>query len=382
MKISAYYPNYFIDAGIAGAAYHILKNMQSPNNQIQLMGIASIPDFKDRFYKNVIPHWAKSVVYKTCSNQNILKFSEASFCKTLKKNDIAYLWPGVSLATYQRLKERGCKIIYEGVNTHEVHSKAILDKAYAQLNLPFTHDVTEEKVIGEIAKLELADYVYSCSPIMTESMVNNGIPRKKMLQTTYGLSEIAIIDGIYAKPLVTDEQPVFIFVGSISVRKGVHLLLDYWTKAKLNAKLQLVGRIEPAIQSLVDGYIGRDNIEHIPYTDDLASIYKNADVFILPSLEEGSPLVTYMAFGAGLPLLVSPMGGGGVVTDGVEGIVIDPDDADAWIRQLQNLTKNAQLRVNLAEKSKLKAPYYLWDQVAKRRLDMLTEALTTEAFAS
>lgn len=374
MKIKAYYPNYFSDAGIAGAAYHIVKAMQSPDSQSQLIGLSSISAFNDGFYKNVIPKWAKSIVYKAIPYKNILSVSEAVFRRTLMPNDIAYLWPGVSLESYQRIKALDCKIIYEGVNTHEIHSKAILDKAYTQLGLPFTHDVTAEKVILESAKLELADYVYSCSPIMTDSMINNGIPLNKILQTSYGLSQKAIVDGVYSKPLDSDKTPVFIFVGSISVRKGVHLLLDYWVKAKPNAKLQLVGSIEPAIKSLVEKYIGQNNIEHIPYTNDLASIYKNADVFVLPSLEEGSPLVTYMAFGAGLPLLVSPMGGGGVVDNGVEGIVIDPYDADAWIHSLQTLTRDIQLRESLAFKSKLKAPYYLWEEVAKRRLNLLENA--------
>ncbi len=375
MRISAYYPNYFYDAGIAGAAYHIVRGMQSPGNKTQLMGLSSTSAFNDAFYKNAIPRWAEPLVYKILPYQNILTIAEAAYCRTLKQNDIAYLWPGVSLATYQRLKDRGCTIIYEGVNTHEAHSKAILDEAYTQLNLPFTHDVSAEKVIVETAKLELADYVYSCSPIMTESMLNNGIPQHKILQTSYGLSGQSIIDGVYTKAPVQDKQLTFIFVGSISVRKGVHLLLDYWVKAKLNARLQLVGRIEEAIKPLVEQYVGQYNIEHIPYTNDLASVYKNADVFVLPSLEEGSPLVTYMAFGAGIPLLVSPMGGGGVVTDGVEGIVINPYDADAWVEGLQKLAIDAQLRINLAVKSKVKAPFYLWDALGKRRLQSLTEAM-------
>lgn len=375
MKIKAYYPNYFVDAGIAGAAYHLLKGMQSPGNQVRLMGLASVPAFNDKFYKNTIPTCVKSVVYKVLPYQTILNASETIYSSTLKKNDIAYLWPGITLATYQRLKKRGCKIIYEGVNTHEVHSKAILDKAYTELNLPFTHDVTAEKVIVESAKLELADFVYSCSPIMTQSMLDNGIPKHKILQTSYGLSSKAILDGVYSAVPMQNKVPTFIFVGSIGVRKGVHLLLDYWIKAKLNAKLQLVGTIEPAIKTLVEQYLAQDNIEHIPYTNDLGSIYKNADVFVLPSLEEGSPLVTYMAFGAGLPLLVSPMGGGGVVTDGEDGIVVDPYDADAWIAQLQKLSQDAALRVKLAHQSKLKAPYYLWDAVAKRRLGSLTMAM-------
>ena len=375
MKISAYYPNYFVDAAISGAAYHILKGMQSPANEINLMGIASIPAFKDAFYNNVLPCWAKSVIYKVFPHQAILNFSEVIYCKTLKKGDIAYLWPGIPLATYQRLKKRGCIIVHEGVNTHEAYSKAILDKAYTQLNLPLTHDITAEKLIEESAKLKLADYIFSCSPIMTQSMLSNGVPQHKLLQTSYGLGAQLIIDGVYSKAPIANKTPTFIFVGSISVRKGVHLLLEYWVKAKLNAKLQLVGTIEPAIKSLVEKFLQQDNIKHTPYTKDLASIYKNADVFVLPSLEEGSPLVTYMALGAGLPLLVSPMGGGGVISDGVEGIVIDPYDADKWIAQLQALSVDFGLRATLARQSKLKAPYYLWDAVAKRRLEALTVAL-------
>ncbi len=375
MKISAYYPNYFSDAGIAGAAYHILKGMQSSHSQAQLTGLASTSALNDKFYKNIIPTWAKSVVYNMLPYQTILNFSEFIYCRSLEKNDVAYLWPGVSLNVYQRLKDRGCTIIYEGVNTHEVYSKAILDIAYNLLKLPIGHDITAEKVALESAKLALADYVYSCSPIMTQSMLINGIPQHKILQTSYGLSSNAILDGVYSKAQVQDKVPTFIFVGSISVRKGVHLLLDYWVKAKLNAKLKLVGTIEPAIKTLVEQYLANDNIEHIPYTNDLASIYKDADVFILPSLEEGSPLVTYMAFGAGLPLLVSPMGGGGVVTHNVEGLVIDPYDEDTWVTQLQTISTDVELRVRLAHQSKLKATYYLWDAVAKRRLDSLTKAL-------
>lgn len=375
MKISAYYPNYFLDTAITGAAYHLVKGMQLPSNRVRLMGIASIPDFNDAFYKNVIPHWAKAIVYKTVPDKTILNIAEAVFCGTLKSNDIAYLWPGISLLAYKRLKDRGCTIVHECVNTHQVNSKLILDNAYKQLNLPISHGVTSEEIAIESAKLALADYIYSCSPIVSESLLSNGVPKEKILQTSYGLGGKAIVNGVNSAPPNHHRPLTFIFVGSIGVRKGVLLLLKYWVKAKVNARLQLIGTIEPAIRSLVEQYIGRDNIEHIPYTNDLASIYKNADVFVLPSLEEGSPLVTYMALGAGLPMLVSPMGGGGVVSDGVEGIELDPHDGDAWVEGLERLTSDVHLRQRLADKSKLKAPYYLWEEVAKRRINLLNEAI-------
>ncbi|CAN4272116.1 hypothetical protein MCEMSEM29_01125 [Methylophilaceae bacterium] len=77
MKIRVYYPNFFFDTAIIGAAYQIFKGMHSPSNGVSLMGIASIPAFNDSFYINSIPIWAKSIVYKVLSYQSILNISEA-----------------------------------------------------------------------------------------------------------------------------------------------------------------------------------------------------------------------------------------------------------------------------------------------------------------
>jgi glycosyltransferase involved in cell wall biosynthesis len=100
----------------------------------------------------------------------------------------------------------------------------------------------------------------------------------------------------------------------------------------------------------------------------------NADVFILPSLEEGSPLVMYMALGAGLPVIVSPMGGGGVIVDNEDGFVVDPHDADKWIDRMRQLAESVECRERLSRQSKVKATHYVWDAVAKDRLQSLINA--------
>lgn len=372
VKISAYYPNYFVDRGIAHACYNIIKGMESEECQVRLKGVSSDPEiYNDKFYSDIIPQWSKSLVYKIFSDPAIYKMSESIFLRLLQDVDFVYLWPGISLSTYKIIKRRGYKIIYEGVNTHEANSKAILDIEYAALKLPISHGVTAKKVIEESAKLELSDYIYSCSPIMTASMLTNGVPKSKILQTSYGLSRSSILDNLDKKE---SDQPTFIFVGSICVRKGVHLLLEYWVKAKLNAKLELVGAIEEAIKPLVAEYLMNENIKHIPFTDDLSAIYKEADIFILPSLEEGSPLVMYMALGAGLPVITSPMGGGGVIVDNEDGFVIEPHDAEKWVECMRVLAESPDIRKKLTQNSKLKAQQYTWDVVAKKRLYILQEA--------
>ena len=379
MKINAYYPNYFKDFGIAHACYYLMKGMQSNQTEISLMGITSDSVFSDSFYRDAIPKWSKSLVYKTLPDKTILKLAESIFLNSLGKDvDFAYLWPGISLSTYQSIKNRGHKIIFEGVNSPAGNIKQILDAEYSNLKLPAAHGITQQYIDDELERIALADYVYSCNPMMRTYFEKIGVPKGNILDTSFGLRASAIFDAENLKPQNQSQPPTFIFVGSIGVRKGAHLLLDYWAKSKLNAKLKLVGTIEEALKPLVNQYLADTRIEHIPFTSDLASLYKSADVFILPSLEEGSPLVTYLALGAGLPVIASPMGGGNIIADGVDGFVIEPHDENKWIESMRLLAEDCALRQQLSQQSAEKALSYTWEVVGANRLDSLIKAVKNE----
>ena len=110
----AYYPNYFRDFGIAHACYHLLRHMQSDQCQVKVFGLSSDPVFSDAFYADLLPKFFKSIIYRFLPDHKIRQLGELLFFLRLKPTDIAYLWPGISLATYQKVKKRGCKIIYEG----------------------------------------------------------------------------------------------------------------------------------------------------------------------------------------------------------------------------------------------------------------------------
>ena len=347
--------------------------MQSDDIASEVYGLSSDGSFIGDFYQELIPSWCKTIAYKFFSGQQLHHFGESQYLKKVDggQNSVAYLWPSVSLETYQSLKKNGVTIVYEGVNTHEAHSKVILDEAYKRLGLPISHEITQEKVLLESTKLGLADFVFSCSPIMTASFLSNGVPPEKILQTSYGLSDQFIVDVQPKK----NQEMVFTFVGSIGVRKGVHLLLDYWLKAGVKAKLKLVGKIDDAFLPIIKPYLTRHDIEHIPFTNDLLTIYQQTDVFILPSLEEGSPLVTYLALGAGLPIVASPMGAGGVLQHDVQGLIVEPHDAAGWINAIQTLNEDAPLRQRLGAEAHKLAKEYTWQNVAKKRLNLIQNAM-------
>jgi glycosyltransferase involved in cell wall biosynthesis len=104
-------------------------------------------------------------------------------------------------------------------------------------------------------------------------------------------------------------------------------------------------------------------------------VYRSADVFAFPTLEEGSPLVSYEAMGIGLPVVTTPMGAGNIIRHGQEGLVIDTRDQDGWVAELQRLAVDAARRRALGEAGRRRAADYTWDKVAGRRYDLIKTAL-------
>ena len=141
----------------------------------------------------------------------------------------------------------------------------------------------------------------------------------------------------------------FIFVGSICVRKGAHLLLRYWARSRIRGRLILAGEVEPAIAEVCAEYLAREDVQVIKYTRDLGPYYRSADAFVFPSLEEGGPQVTYEAAGCGLPLITSPMGAGRIAVEQSTGFIVDPFDEAVAIAAMQAMADDRDLRRRMGD---------------------------------
>ncbi len=331
------------------------------------------------FFRLTVPLWAKPLGYRLFSGDTLKKYTEWRYLRSYQDSDIAYLWPGTPIDIYRAIKSRGGILITENVNTHQATSKQILDTEYQRLGLMPDHSINETSIADESAKLELVDYVFSPSNEVTKSLLDADVPNNKILPTSYGCYEYEILSPEEVFGRDNRKELTAIFVGRIGIRKGVHLLLDYWVKAGIKGKLKLVGRFESSVMQLIEPYLQRNDIEHVPFTSDLRSVYLNADILLFPSLEEGSPLVTYLALGAGLPSIVSPMGGGGVINHGHEGLVVDPHDTDRWIESIRRIFTDTEFRQNLSRNAYSKSTEYTWNEVGRRRAESLRALIAHRA---
>ena len=137
----------------------------------------------------------------------------------------------------------------------------------------------------------------------------------------------------------------FLFAGGICGRKGLGDLLNAWSLVRRDGwRLQLVGALPAGLASEVEA-TGAESLGRVGHRE-MPAAYDGADVFVFPSLFEGSAVVTYEALASGLPS-VTTLASGTVARDGVEAMIVPPRDPEALARAMVRLGEDRPLRLAL-----------------------------------
>ncbi|MEX5213778.1 MAG: glycosyltransferase [Nitrospiraceae bacterium] len=110
--------------------------------------------------------------------------------------------------------------------------------------------------------------------------------------------------------------------GQVHLLKAMRLLLDQGRKVKL--VLVGDGPLRHQLEEMVRKLEMLENVAFLGQRDDTYELMQAMDVFVLPSLSEGIPLVVLEAMVAGVPVLASRVGGiPEVIKDGATGMLVE-----------------------------------------------------------
>ncbi|HEY5624556.1 MAG TPA: glycosyltransferase family 4 protein [Gammaproteobacteria bacterium] len=109
------------------------------------------------------------------------------------------------------------------------------------------------------------------------------------------------------------------------------------------------------------------NVRFLGWSDQLADYYAAMDLFVFPSRTEalGSAVLEAMSFG--VPVVASQVGGlPEVVHPGVNGFLVGAGDIDDWVSRVEQLCRDASLRVRLARNAAVTAAGFTPESIAEQ----------------
>ena len=166
-----------------------------------------------------------------------------------------------------------------------------------------------------------------------------------------------------------------LFVGAVGLRKGVQYLMQ---AAKLlrgqNVRFRIVGPLRMADRAAGELRRWAEVVGPVPRSA-IARQYEWADVFVFPSLCEGSANVCYEALASGLPVITTP-NAGSVVRDGVEGYIVPIRCPELLAERIMMLVSNRDLLGELSQNAVHRAHEYSWEHYSQRLLSVVATSVS------
>ena len=178
-------------------------------------------------------------------------------------------------------------------------------------------------------------------------------------------------------------MPLLLTVGEVAERRKQKMLLEVLSvlkKRKLNCILVVIGWA--ACDEIMDDFrkaVRRCELESsvliipgLPPGDErFRAAFHAASLVLLPAMDDVSSSAVLEAWAAGVPVVASPVGGGGMIADNVNGRVAEPGKFADWVKCCEDLLseRNRSANEKIRSAGRAEAMKLVWE----KRIDELVE---------
>lgn len=262
-----------------------------------------------------------------------------------------------------------------------------------RLGLPYVISLQGGDVPGFMGD-ELGFYHRVCGPVITrvwqdaDAVVANSTGLAALARTHAPDMDIGMIpagadlDAVEPPTVPTLEGPLrLLFVGRLVSQKGLDVLFRALASLKDHTNWTLTiageGPLKDELARAAQGLHLTDKITFRGWLerDHLPAVYRDADVFVLPSRDEGMPNAMLEAMAAGLPVIGSRVAGiDEVVIDTETGLLVPADDAGALADALKTVIDDRDKTFALGQAARKRVEdHYSWEKAADAYAGLLAE---------
>ena len=195
--------------------------------------------------------------------------------------------------------------------------------------VPFKYGGIVPKIDDEF--IELVDAVVTGVDFIRDTYVEAGFPENRIWIAKYGADTDSFCPG---KP---NRNGPFrcVFVGHMSLIKGAQYLLEAWKKLSLkDAELIVCGLVKADSRGVYARYKDTPGVIWAGNVRQVEKVLAKSNLFIFPSLVEGSSKAILEAKACGLPVLATSVSRE-CVEEGVDGFTVPPANSDALAERIE-----------------------------------------------
>lgn len=244
------------------------------------------------------------------------------------------------------LKARGYRTILEV----PIAPLTYMEKLQRRLPQAMPEPLDQAMMRMEVAAIRAADLLVCPSEFVAEELAASGAERSRIHVVPFA-TDVDAWRRHAAPPSKTGVD--FCFAGNVGYRKGCGFLLEAWRRGPFEEdRLHLCGRVYPEGRRMIAA--GPSGNVVTPGFVDTGEYFKTCDIYVLPSLMEGSAKSIYEAMNREMPVITTREAGS-IVRDGVDGFVVPAGDVQSLVERMTWLKDNpdAARRMGRAAKERV-----------------------------
>jgi len=291
--------------------------------------------------------------------------------KLINKIDVVIGFDTASWILSKGTKTNNKKFILDLSIAHSVE----MQKTFNYLNKKYPEWIAsiplkKQKYLDfENAELNNADAIVVASSFTKNTLLKNGIPNEKIFLNPYGVD---INKFRFNDTRDFSKKLKFVFIGSVTARKGVPTLLKAWQKINpKNAELLIIGPIGDKERKLIPNVENIKVLGKIP-NDSLPEIIDDCHIFVFPSYFEGFGLVILEAMASGLVVITTDATAGpDIIENRKEGFFYSAYDENKLVAYIQLCMDNRDLLKSISLAARKKAESFTWDAYGDRYYNII-----------
>lgn len=287
------------------------------------------------------------------------------------KIDVVHTWPLAARHTLTTAARLGIPTLLERPNAHTRFAYEVVQEECERIGVALPpgheHAFKPDVLRREEEEYRLADCLLCPSDFVARTFLDKGFMPSQLGRHIYGFDEKRYYPD--TEPREVKRGLTVMFVGVCAVRKGLHYALEAWlqSSAHREGSFLIAGSFVPEYAEKLSAMLAHPSVQVLGHRNDIPELMRKSDILMLPTIEEGSALVSAEARGSGCVLLVSEAAGANC-TNEVNALVHRVGDVAMLTKHLNRLHEDRPFLFRLRARSIETAHEITWSAAGGKLL--------------